>query len=189
MHRFLKFTTILIMTVLLSACASQEGHVLAGRDELLLPLPPDPIDPDDVQVRQAINAFLEESGGPVFSKYAFHRVDLNNDKRRDALVLFRNPYGYWCDRNGCTMLVMKAHDDHFTLVNAVQPVRGPVYVSDTERNGWKTLITRVSGRWSKAKDVALQFDGKAYPKTPDSLPPYLRLAYNGEQRVFHDEGT
>ena len=40
--------------------------------------------------------------------YDFRRVDLNGDGKRDALVLFTNPYGYWCGDNGCSMLVMKA---------------------------------------------------------------------------------
>jgi hypothetical protein len=75
---------------------------------------------------------------------------------------FKNPYGYWCDTHGCTMLVMRAGNDKFELVNAIQPVRAPLYVSNTESNGWKDIIVRVTGRWDESKDVAMTYNGAQY---------------------------
>ena len=58
------------------------------------------------------------------------------------------------------MLVMKAHNNGFTLVNSIQPVREPIYISRTKNNGWNNIIVRVSGRWEKAKDVAFRFQSQ-----------------------------
>ena len=86
--------------------------------------------------------------------------------------------------HGCTMLVLKAGDDRFTLVNAIQPVREPLYISDSESNGWRNLVVRVSGRWDSAKDVAMRYNGQVYPENPDVLPP-TPPGQNGEYvRVF-----
>src|SRR5688572_26978230 len=114
---FAKFM-ILTSVLLLGACA--------GSDTMnLTPQASNNVDPTDAQMRASVLAFLSDTGAPVSSMYDFQRVDLDEDGRRDALVLFKNPYGYWCDTHGCTMLVLKAGHETFELVNAIQPVRGP----------------------------------------------------------------
>jgi hypothetical protein len=84
------------------------------------------------------------------------------------------------------MLVFKAYDDHFTLVNAIQPLREPLYIDDLETKGWKNMAVRVSGRWDDAKDVVLQFDGRTYPSNPADLPPYPLDMRTASVRLFHD---
>ena len=108
---------ILTTTLLLAAC----GHGGCCNSEASL-TPMETTDPDDTVMRGAVTAFLQDTGAPVSSMYEFKRIDLDRDGRRDALVLFKNPYGYWCDTHGCTMLVMRAGNDKFELVNAIQPV-------------------------------------------------------------------
>jgi hypothetical protein len=161
--------------LLLASCASEPKMARAP----LIPVPSGPIDPPDAVLRAGVADFLSQSQAPAASGYEFSRVDLDADGRRDALVLFNAPYGYWCDRNGCTMLVLKAGDDRFTLVNAIQPIRAPLYISDSQSNGWKDLIVRVSGRWDPAKDVEMAFNGHEYPSNPDELPPSYPLAQGG----------
>jgi hypothetical protein len=176
------FTFFLLMTLsigLLAGCAANGGH-----DYALTPVPEDPADPTDAQMRQAVMAFLKDSGAPVASEYEFKRVDMDGDRRRDALVLFRSPYGYWCGKDGCTMLVLHARQDDFTLVSSIVPVREPLYVSAKETNGWRDIIVHVSGRWTQTKDVAMQFDGRAYPPHPDHLPAYMQYASNEAMRIF-----
>lgn len=152
----------------------------------LHPVPPSgPVDPPDAAVRNSVRKFLAETGAPAASLFTFSRHDLDGDGRRDALVLFKNPYGYWCGLHGCTMLVMKAGDSDFTLVNSVEPVREPLYISDIKTNGWKNIIVHISGRTEKTKDVALQFDGEKYPSHPSELPPYLSLASNMYTKIFY----
>lgn len=151
-----------------------------------MPPPQAPVDPNDDRMREAVQSFLIHTKAPVSSRYEFQRVDLDADGLRDALVLLKTPYGYWCGMHGCALLVFKAGDDKFTLVNAVQPIREPLYISDRKTNGWKDLIVRVSGRWDRAKNVALKFNGYQYPNDPSNLPSDLRFAYYDNARVFYD---
>lgn len=181
MMRILAFILLLLSAPLLGACSGIFGDGRQSVDLSNLP----PIDPSDKILAAAVENFLAETGAPAASGYVFNRIDLDSDGRRDALVLFKTPYGYWCDMHGCTMLVMKASNDAFALVNAIQPVREPLYISEMRSNGWKNLIARVSGRWdNKAKDVAMLYDGKKYPSNPSTLPPYPKDPESAYTRIF-----
>lgn len=137
-------------------------------------------------MHEMVNTFLVEMGAPVASTYEFNRIDLDKDGLRDALVLLKSPYGYWCGMHGCALLVLQAENDNFQLVNAVQPIRTPLYISSQETNGWKDLVVRVSGRWDTAKDVALKFNGTQYPADPSTLPPDFEIAAAGPMtRAFY----
>ncbi len=181
MHRIASIAFMLLLTGLLAACGS-------NREACFNPLltAPSVAEADDAALARAVQDFLVQTGAPVSSQYSFRRYDLNNDRRRDALVIFTNPYGYWCGLYGCTMLVMKAGDEAFTLVSAVQTVREPIFISDLETNGWKNIVVHVSGRWAETKDVALLFDGEKYPSDPAGLPAYLKLASNQGMALFQD---
>lgn len=157
--------------LMLAACGSSERTIAVAPTPGLTPMP-EFNDPDDFALRRAVQGFLAETGSPLYSGYEFTRADLNDDGRRDALVLFTNPYGFWCGGHGCTMLVMRAGDESFTLVNSIQPIRTPVRIKDQKMNGWNTIIARVSGRTERPKDVALMFDGQGYPQDPSTLPPF-----------------
>lgn len=175
----------LIITLLfLAGCAVTAPD--KGSQCPITPMPDAPPEPDDDALRSAVMSFLKSSGAPVSSSYAFTRVDLNGDRRRDAIVLFKTPYGYWCGAHGCTMLVFKAHDTRFSMLSSIQPVREPVYVSYGQTNGWNDLIARVSGRWDKAKNVALRFDGSSYPANPSNQPPLLRFDESTARRLFEN---
>lgn len=171
----------LSLLLILTACAGEPDKLA----QPLLPVYSGPQDPGDEVMRAAVADFLVASGAPQASDYNFSRYDLDNDGRRDALVLFKSPYGYWCDMHGCTMLVLKASDAGFNLVNAIQPVRGPLYISEnTGSNGWKDLVLHVSGRWDKAKDVAMAYNGSQYPSNPASLPAYPKGERTDYTRIF-----
>jgi len=181
MRKLWILTAILILPALLGGCSSSET---IQKIEPLTPLTFDNSEPDDAALADAIALYLAQGSQPRASGYDYARIDLNGDRKRDALVMLKVPYGYWCGIHGCTMLVFTADGNKFTLINAVQPVRGPVYVSTLKSNGWKNLVIRVSGRSSKAKDVAMMFDGRRYPITPSNLPPFPKKNYNGYTRVL-----
>jgi hypothetical protein len=168
-HRFpFLRLSVIFLALGLSACSSAKS----GPDmtEPLVPMH-HVMDPSDAQLDESVRKTLANMQAPVYSGYEFRRIDLNKDGRREALVLFKTPYGYWCGTHGCTMLVMEAHNDHFTLHSSIQPVRAPVYSTDTETNGWRDIIIRVSGRWDEAKDVAAKYDGTKYPLDPADIEP------------------
>lgn len=169
----------------LSACGGGDPQV-AKATLKMEPLPGVPVDPSDYVLKQSIEEALVTLDAPAFSTYEFRRIDLDDDTRRDALVLFRTPYGFWCGQHGCAMMVMKAHDTGFDLVNVIQPIRPPLYVSDQETNGWKTLIARVSGRWDKAKNVEIAYDGLSYPNNPANLETAAGVSAHNKHRVFVD---
>lgn len=171
-----------VFMLFLAGCGTPSSPSDGG---LLTPMPDEMVqEPDDGAVRVAVSAYLSQRGAPPSSLYDVHRVDLDGDKRREALVLFKNPYLYWCTGNGCPMIVLKANDDDFDFVNAIEPVRGPIYISTETHNGWRDIMMRVSGRWTQTKDVALAYNGSSYPESPEDLPSYDRLAQNIVSKIF-----
>lgn len=166
---------LLVPMILGTGCSSNQD--LKQAEAPLTPGPPPVIDPSDIVLRESVLGIMKDTGGPLNSNYTYQRVDLDSDGRRDAIVLFKTPYGFWCGTHGCTMFVMKAHNDSFSMVSAIQTVRPPIHVSEMETNGWKNLILRVSGRSTKAKDVAMKFDGRTYPQYPDVVDPIAPVEY------------
>lgn len=182
MNRFL-FLPALMALLFLSACAGGPGM---DDDGPLTPMPGYmPQDPEDHVLDEAVQTYLAKAGGPASSRYDFTRVDLDGDQRRDALVMMKAPHHYWCDMNGCSIVVFHAADNSFSPVSEIFPVRGPMYVSEDVTQGWRDLIIRVSGQsYARAKDVALNFDGTAYPRNPFFQPAvHLSQADHG-QRIF-----
>ena len=171
-----------ILTIgFLSACSSISQE--SSKQPVEAPRP-SVVDPSDAVLKQSIRAFLEKTEAPKASRYKFVRHDLNRDGRRDALVLFETPYGYWCGKHGCTLMIMKASNTSFSIVNSIQPLREPLYISGVRTNGWHNIIARISGRSAPAKDVEMVFNGRAYPTNPDALPPNERLALSQYIKVF-----
>ena len=175
---------VLTGTLLLTGCSGKDN---APKKTLnLTSLPGLPVDPSDLVMRQSIQSTLGELQAPAFSTYEHRRIDLDNDGRRDALVLFKTPYGFWCGKHGCAMLVMKASDTDFKLVNVIQPIRPPLYIGENETYGWKTLVARVSGRWDEAKDVEIAYNGMQYPSNPANLEPAAGTETHSSRRLFAD---
>lgn len=172
------FIMLLMLPLFLGACASEP------QTQTLTPMPRSTQDPPDERLIDALKEFITQGHAPPATGYQYVRYDLNGDGLRDALMLLKTPFGYWCGTHGCTMLVFQAHPGKFTLVNAIQPVQAPVYISTMKSNGWKDLVVRVSGRWTKAKDVAMLFDGQKYPSNPSDLPPFPKKNYSGYTRAF-----
>src|SRR5690606_14802413 len=141
-------------------------------------------EPDNAAMSESIAAWLELNNGPASTRYEFNRIDLNGDTRSNALVMLKNPYGQWCDMNGCTILVLRANEKTFSPVGTIRSVRGPIFISKLRTNNWNDLIVRVDGRWSETKDVAMKFDGSKYPEDPEPLPPVRHYAELNGQRIF-----
>ncbi len=147
------------------------------------PMPPTPagiIDPSDAQLRASLTQHLQEIQAPAASTYDIKRFDLNNDRRRDALILMKTPYGFWCGKHGCTLLVMQAHNDHFTSAGIIRPLRAPVHILSSTSHGWKDLSVRLSGHeTTNTQNVRLKFDGKSYAGNPYSAPTLGEELFTG----------
>lgn len=142
-------------------------------------------EPGDGMIDVAVQNYLQSTKGPLYSHYDYTRVDLDGDGRRDALVMFSGPHSYWCDMNGCSLAVFKANNDSFTMVSESFPVRGPLYVAESKTDGWRNLIIHVSGQeYAAAKNVAMEFDGAAYPRNPFFLPGVQVSQADFAKKVF-----
>ncbi len=129
-------------------------------------------DTSGAALRTKIQTYLADQNGPANAQYDFARIDLNGDGARDALVLFRLPYTYWCGAGGCTMAVFEARGDEFILRSEIQNVRGPVMVSPQKTAGWRDIVLRLSGVNMPDRNVVLQFSRGAYPVNPVTAPTY-----------------
>ncbi len=178
-------TIILATTLLIQGCSGQEKTSNPITKTHIFK------EPSNEDLSKAMLDFLKKTNAPIASTYNFVRFDLNGDKMRDAILMIKSPYGYWCGKHGCVMLIMKANHNGFTLVNAIQPVREPVYISRTKINGWNNLIVRVSGRMhGETRNVALRFDGAHYPKNPTKFGEYPVNPANHPDfiRILYDDG-
>jgi hypothetical protein len=178
---FLSFITILALT----GCGTAPDE--PAFEGPLTPMPRAEImEPSDTVLAAAITQYLDIANGPANTLYDFTRVDLDGDTRRDALVMMKGPHNYWCGMDGCSLVVFKAADDHFTMVSEIFPVRGPMYVSNRiSDEGWRNLVVHVSGQsYARAKDVALKFDGSGYPRNPFFEPEIIISQADQGQRLF-----
>ena len=132
----------------------------------LTPMPSDTKSPNDEKMKETITTYLTKRGAPPNSTYQYKRIDLNNDRILDAIVLFKLPHTYWCGWDGCGMLILKANSKTLTPFSTVIGVRGPIYVRDTGKNGWRDIIVRISGARMADKNIVLSNTGRGYPASP-----------------------
>lgn len=161
-----------VVLLTLSGCGTSAPEKQPILTPMPLPSHKPAIDPTDAQFMQAISEYVRMQGGPANTRYQFTRLDLNYDGRREGLVLLTQPNRFWCNSYGCPLIIFKAHDQGFTVLSEIKPVRGPLIVMDSYTQGWHDILARVSGRtgWD-AKDVVLRFNGRTYPQDPSLLHP------------------
>ncbi|NET36824.1 MAG: hypothetical protein F6K19_33155, partial [Cyanothece sp. SIO1E1] len=109
-------------------------------------------------------------------------IDLNGDQVKDALVLLRGRN--WCASSGCPMLVFEGDRDQFQFVAKTIGVLVPVVVSEARTQDWRDLIVNIGGDGTQPKQVALQFDGKAYLLNPVVKPSLNAAAAIKGTEVF-----
>jgi hypothetical protein len=176
------------MMFLLAACGTGQKNSnpeTVAEQNPLLPFPyGDARDATDQMLFNSIEEVLALKKAPPNSRFEYTRIDLDGDRRKDALVYMKAPYRHWCGKHGCALLVMKAGLESFELISEVTPIRPPLIVSENRSNGWRDVIVRVDGRWWKTKDVALNFDGESYPHNPALQPAINKYAALDGIEVF-----
>jgi putative lipoprotein len=134
---------------------------------------------------KALETYIAKEGAnPKETQYRIAEIDLNGDKKKDALVLLQD--GYWCGTGGCSMLIFTNKNNDFKLVSAISLVRDPVIVSGTKTKNWRDIIVHVSGGGGDSKNVALKFNGSTYPTNPSLLKPLATNAKTQGKTVFSD---
>lgn len=158
--------------------ATHASQIMPAAGGPLLPLPGEAApahDPNDSLFMDVLSDWLNERKAPANTRYEFTRIDLDNDGRREGLVLMQSPHHEWCMEYGCTLFIFKAHDEGFSYLSEISPIRGPLIISEQRTNQWRDIIAHVSGRsgWD-AKNVTLAFNGKSYPEQPAFEPAYSK---------------
>lgn len=157
------YSTIVICLILLAGCTDNKEKDIDNHLSILPIIDTGkPHHLNDQQVTTAIQLYLKDNHAPVFSRYEFMRVDLNQDGSKDALVYLTAPYGQWCGTSGCTLLMLHAKRHGFIIAGEAPDIRTPLYISDTHTNNWRDIITYSSGNIDKAKYSAFKFNGTAY---------------------------
>lgn len=127
-------------------------------------------DPPDSALKAPMKRFIKSQNAPPHSEWDMIRIDLNDDGRRDAIVLFKLPHSFWCGWDGCGMLVLQATENSFVPLSTINNVRGPIYISDQRTNQWRDIIIRISGTKLRDKNIVMKFDGNSYPQSPLLAP-------------------
>jgi len=98
--------------------------------------------------------------------------DLNGDGSTEHIILATSRY--WCGTGGCTLFVIQATGEGFTLVSRTTIVNTPVRLLDTETNEWRDLEFRARADAFTSWRVKLTFDGSGYASNP-TVPPAERV--------------
>ena len=111
--------------------------------------------------------------GGAAAAYAVAYVDLNGDRRDEAVVYVESPGG--CGSGGCNLFVLASRGGFWRRVSGHTITRRPIRVLHTRHNGWRDITVFVAGGGIlRGYHAALPFDGRTYPLNP-SMPPARRL--------------
>lgn len=156
----------LVVCLFLTACGGTTRH-----EERLTPMPfAEKQSPPDSVLVDEVTKFVKKQKAPPNSVYDFVRTDLNGDGLEDGIVLFKLPHTHWCGWDGCGMAVFEATERDFKPRATISNVRGPIYVSEMQNQGWKDIIIRVSGTSMRDKNIVMKYDGHSYPQSPMLAP-------------------
>jgi hypothetical protein len=80
-----------------------------------------------------------------------------------------------CGTGGCPLLIFRETSlGRLKLISQMSLFKDPLIVTETRRNGWKELITRVRVDAGKGYYAVLRHSSRGYPTNP-SVPPASRL--------------
>lgn len=120
----------------------------------------------DYQLETALRSWSKGSSDEEIY-YFYNTVDLNGDKKNDALVFVAG--NYFCGTGGCVFLIFKGTSKGFQLVTEMSVSRPPIIAANQKTNGWKDLIMLVYGGGIRQFYSHLKFNGKTYPKNPTTV--------------------
>lgn len=110
-------------------------------------------------------------------KFQYHEVDLNHDDQNEIFVRFMSPY--FCGTGGCTFLLL---DSNMNIITQFSVTRAPIFVEQTDKNGWSILLVKDSGVFKE-----LVYENGSYPNNPSVLPKAPYDAPSGHALILFDE--
>jgi len=158
---------LFLLCLFLSSCGVSKPTTTS-----LTPLYQNGTDLSDEALFLAVDAFLKAKNAPLHSTYDFERIDLNDDGKREGIILFKTPHRHWCGWDGCKMVIFEQRRKKFMPQSLINSIRPPVMISPNTTHGWHDVIIRVSGINIPDKDIVMQYNQNTgqYPHSPLIAP-------------------
>lgn len=135
------------------------------------------------QLEHHLQQLVGDVSGPIH--YFAQQADLNGDGRPETIVHVAGPMV--CGTGGCNTAVFTPERQGLRTVAWISVTRPPIAVAETNSNGWRDLIVRVSGGGIiPGYDARLRYDGLAYPENP-TVPPAEPVADTAPATVLIPE--
>lgn len=120
-------------------------------------------------IQAAVNRFLQaEHATGADRQHVVERVDLNGDRKDDALVLMQSRR--YCSASGCKVLVFENTGDGYSLSSEMKLGRTPMIAANTRTNGWRDLVAPMTTARSGMQLVMLQHSSNGYPPDGERAP-------------------
>jgi heat shock protein HslJ len=100
----------------------------------------------------------QRSANPA--RYYYNRVDLNGDRRPDAVVYLTGQD--FCGSGGCTILLFQFTGRGYRAIGTIPASRHPIVVTNSQTNGWNDLIRPTSGGGATLNYSWLRFQRGEY---------------------------
>jgi hypothetical protein len=119
-------------------------------------------------VDEALERFLilEHARG-ASTAHVTELIDLNGDRRQDALVLMRSRR--YCSSRGCLLLVFEGTAKGYRLNSRLVLGRTPMIATDARTAGWRDLVAPMTTARSGMRLVVLRHGTGGYPADVDQL--------------------
>jgi hypothetical protein len=106
---------------------------------------------------------------PAIPRYSYAFVDLNDQGKKDVIVLLQD--NSFCGSGGCTMLVLIPKKDSYKVIAQTDITHAPIRVLDSMSYGWHNLGVLVAGGGiMSGYEAVLSFNGTSYPTNPSVRP-------------------
>jgi uncharacterized protein len=92
-----------------------------------------------------------------------------------------------CGTGGCPTLVFTPEGERHRPVASISVTRPPIRAAEASTNGWRDLIVHIAGGGGPSADVALLFDGRAYPENPTLSGPRIKAAELAGSRTLIED--
>lgn len=118
-----------------------------------------------------LSEFLDrEQGVPAGAAYQSANADLNGDGRAETLVYLS--HDFFCGSGGCNLLILARQGSGYQIITRTTVTWPPIRLLESKSNGWHDIaVTVAGGGIIPGHEVALHFDGRAYPTNPTPLNP------------------
>ena len=117
----------------------------------------------------------DASDGARDARYAVAFVDLDGDRRDEALVYVMG--SHICGSGGCHLFILARRGSGWRVVTDTSVTHRPIRILSTRTRGWRDIGVFVRGGGIlPGYEARLRFNGRSYPDNPSDVPASRRRA-------------